>query len=157
MIKKTCFVILIALIMILTIGYLKESMFNNDMFYVYVKVNDDQWEKVISTGNSSIVIKASLGDTVFISLLENSTILYEWQTQTVNLKGLELKDKYKDPNNRRLDFFKNLKDGENFDRVVFEFEVTKAGDESLSFVYKPKEDKETYDYEKRAITFIIQK
>ena len=94
---------------------------------------------------------------ILISLLENSTILYEWQTQTVNLTGLELKDKYKDPNNRRLDFFENLKDGENFDRVVFEFEVAKVGDESLSFAYKPKEDTGIDDYEKREINFIIQK
>lgn len=160
MTRKKCFMIMIlmAIIIPVLIGYLKGvAMENNDFYCIYVKVNDTNWEKVIYSENSNKVIKASLGDTIYVSLLENSTILYEWQAPAGNLKGLELKDKYKDTNHRRLVSFFKPKEGENFDRVVFEFKVTKAGDESLFFIYQPKEDTGIYNFEKREINIKVQK
>lgn len=150
--------ILLFIFTIVLIGYLKGVvMINNDLDCIYVKINDNKWEQIIATENSSKSINASHGDTIYISLLENSTILYEWHIQTGILNGLELTDKYKDIKHNRIGSFINVKEGDNFDRVVFEFYVTKSGDESLIFTYQPKEDTGIYDFEKREINLKVQK
>ena len=158
MIKKKGIMILLFIITIVLIGYLKGvAMINNDLDCIYVKINDNKWELVINAENSSETIKVSPGDTIYISLLENSTILYEWHIQTGILNGLELTDKYKEIKHNRVGSFINVKEGDNFDRVVFEFYVTKAGDESLTFTYQPKEDTGINDFEKREINLKVQK
>lgn len=157
MAKKKIVLILLVIMIIVLIRYLKgPEIINNDPDCIYVKINDDKWEQITDAENSNKVIKASHGDTIYISLLENSTILYEWQMQTRILNGLELTGKYKDVKDSCLGSMKIVKDGDNFDRVVFNFKVIEVGDENLSFVYQPKEEARIYDFEKREITLKVQ-
>jgi predicted secreted protein len=150
--------ILLAIIIIALFGYLKEMAFvDNNLFSIYVKINDNKWEKLTDVDYDNRAVKASPGDIVQISLLENSTILYEWHMNAANLNGLDMSDKYKVNVHRGFRSLLNANEGENFDRVVFEFKVTKAGNESLSFLYQTKENAGISVFEKREITLIVQK
>lgn len=156
--RKKYIVILITFIVVALLGCLKEVPFvDNDLFSIYVKVNDDKWENFTDIDCENRVVKASPGDIIHVSLLENSTILYEWHMNNPHLNGLEMADKYKINVHRGFSSILNAKEGENFDRVVFEFKVIKAGDESLSFLYQPKKETGIHVFEKREITLRVQK
>lgn len=156
--RRTYIVILIAFIIITLPRYLKEeALVDNDLLSVYVKINDNKWEKFTDIDCENRVVKVSPGDIVQVSLLENSTILYEWHMNNPHLNGLEMADKYKTNVHRGFRSLLNTKEGENFDRVVFEFKVIKAGDESLSFLYQPKKETGIHVFEKREITLRVQK
>lgn len=144
--KKIIISILILIILLVFCFRSLNNRNSTDLWSVYTKINNGNWEKHLKVNENQMIIKLRQDDIFYVSLYENSTVLYCWDIDIDKINGLEMIEKKKDENGYFFgSLFHKIKEGENYDRVVFTFKAVSSGNENIVFSFKHTDESQIHN------------
>ncbi len=146
--KKNIIIITVLIVLVFLILSLRflNARNSTDLWCVYTKINNGNWERHLNVRENQMIIKLKQDDILYVSLYENSTVLYFWDINLNEMNGLEMMKKKKDEKRHFFGpLFQSIKEGENFDRMVFTFKAVASGNENIVFYYTPAEESQVYN------------
>lgn len=136
-------VILIVIIMYFNSGNTFKVSSEPNVRYIYIKVNDNKYNKYEVDDGGIISLNLKKGDSLKVSLLENSIITCHWSFENTDSDSLKLLSH--DKNEKTISIFKKIKifwekrEGMNYDRAEFRFLTKKYGEYKIEYSYIPNE------------------